>query len=172
MRRRRFALSAVALLLLACSACGSGSTPAPSPPGSDGPFAAVTGSPGKRPHLKVPHEAPPSSLQVEDLSSGSGAPVASGDVLVVQYQGVAWSTGKKFDASWDIHQPYTFPIGQGMVISGWDQGLLGMRVGGRRELVIPPSMAYGADGRPPKIGPNETLVFVVDLLSVQSSQGS
>lgn len=167
MRPRRFVVPALALLVLASSACGSGSTPAPSPPGSDGPFAAVTGAAGKRPHLKVPDEAPPSSLQVQDLAPGSGTPVASGDVLMVQYQGVSWSTGKKFDASWDIHQPYTFSLGQGMVISGWDQGLLGMRVGGRRELVIPPSMAYGADGRPPKIGPNETLVFVVDLVGVR-----
>jgi peptidylprolyl isomerase len=164
---------AAAVLLLLSPGCRSGSpSPQTSPPGTIGPFAAVKGGPGKRPRLKIPDQAPPATLQVEDLTPGSGAAAKAGDVLVVQYLGVSWSTGKKFDASWDRGTPYTFPLGQGQVIAGWDQGLVGMRVGGRRQLVIPPSLAYGADGRPPAIAPNETLVFVVDLVSIQGSQSS
>ena len=84
----------------------------------------------------------------------------------VQYVGVAQSTGKQFDASWDRGQAFDFPLGQGEVIPGWDEGIVGMKVGGRRQLTIPPDQAYGAQGAPPDIGPNETLVFVVDLKKI------
>ena len=90
----------------------------------------------------------------------------TGDRLKVQYVGVSYSTGKQFDASWDRGEPYTFTLGAGNVISGWDQGLAGMKVGGRRELTVPPELAYGEQGRRPEIAPNATLVFVVDLLEV------
>jgi peptidylprolyl isomerase len=170
MRALRIAVPISAVLVVLASSCGSGSSAPPTtPPGTTGPFASVKGAAGKRPRLKIPGDAPPATLQIEDLSSGSGAAAKAGDVLEVQYQGVSWSTGGKFDASWDRHVTYTFPLGQGQVIAGWDQGLVGLRVGGRRELVIPPSLAYGADGRPPTIAPNETLVFVVDLVSIQGS---
>jgi peptidylprolyl isomerase len=86
----------------------------------------------------------------------------------VQYTGVAWSTGRKFDSSWDRGaEPFAFRLGAGMVIPGWDQGVAGMRVGGRRELIIPPNLAYGERGAGQDIGPNETLIFVVDLVAVQ-----
>jgi peptidylprolyl isomerase len=85
----------------------------------------------------------------------------------VQYVGVSFKTGEQFDASWDRGEPFVFQLGAGQVIPGWDQGIQGMKVGGRRRLVIPPDMAYGSRGSPPSIGPNETLVFVVDLLAVQ-----
>jgi peptidylprolyl isomerase len=107
---------------------------------------------------------------VKDLIVGTGAVAESGDNVVVQYVGVNYADGKQFDASWDdgpggTPQPFPFQLGAGQVIAGWDQGIPGMRVGGRRELIIPPSLAYGSDGQGP-IGPNETLVFVVDLLRV------
>ena len=89
----------------------------------------------------------------------------------MQYVGVNYADGKQFDASWDNGQPFSFQLGSGQVIKGWDQGIAGMKVGGRRELIVPPDLGYGAQGSPPAIGPNETLVFVVDLLDVQSGGG-
>ncbi|MDP9294380.1 MAG: FKBP-type peptidyl-prolyl cis-trans isomerase, partial [Actinomycetota bacterium] len=84
----------------------------------------------------------------------------------VQYVGVSFSTGEQFDASWDAGQPFSFPLGTGQVIPGWDKGVAGMRVGGRRKLTIPPDQAYGTAGSPPSIGPNETLVFVIDMVQI------
>ena len=93
-----------------------------------------------------------------------GAEIAAGDSASVQYVGVSWSTGREFDASWDRGaQPFSFPVGAGRVIAGWDRGVVGMRAGGRRLLVIPPDLAYGAQSPDPSIAPNETLIFVVDL---------
>jgi peptidylprolyl isomerase len=121
-----------------------------------------------KPVIPKPNGAPPTGLQTRDVVQGNGKVAASGDTLSVQYVGVSWSTGKQFDSSWDRgKQPFRFQLGQGMVIPGWDQGLVGMRKGGRRELVIPPNLAYGPQGQPPAIGPNETLVFVIDLQKVQ-----
>jgi len=97
---------------------------------------------------------------------GAGAEASAGQKVSVQYVGVAYSTKKQFDASWDRGNPFNFTLGAGNVIKGWDEGVPGMRVGGRRQLVIPPDLAYGPAGYPPVIGPNETLVFVVDLVSV------
>jgi peptidylprolyl isomerase len=85
----------------------------------------------------------------------------------VQYSLVTWSDGKEVDSSWDRGEPFAFPLGEGQVIPGWDQGIEGMKVGGRRELIIPPDLAYGAQGQPPAIGPNASLVFVVDLKDVK-----
>ena len=120
-----------------------------------------------KPTVEVPDGPPPSELVVEDLSVGDGREATSGSTCTMQYVGVAWSTQQQFDASWDRGEPFTFALGQGMVIPGWDQGVAGMKVGGRRQLVIPPDLAYGEQGSPPAIGPDETLVFVVDLVGVR-----
>ena len=108
---------------------------------------------------------PPAGLVSEDLVQGDGQEIQAGDTANVQYVGVSWSTGREFDSSWDRGaRPFSFPVGAGRVIAGWDQGVTGMRAGGRRLLVIPPDLGYGARGAGGAIGPNETLVFVVDAL--------
>jgi peptidylprolyl isomerase len=109
--------------------------------------------------------APPTELVTHDLVEGDGAEISHGDTADVQYVGVSWSTGGEFDSSWDRGaQPFSFPVGAGRVIGGWDQGVQGMRAGGRRLLVIPPHLGYGSRGAGGVIGPDETLVFVVDAL--------
>lgn len=118
-----------------------------------------------KPVIEVPDEDPPGSLEIEDLTEGSGAAAKKGDEVTVHYAGVDYDTGEEFDASWG-GEPLTFQLGAGSVIAGWDQGVEGMRVGGRRQLTIPPDLAYGPEGYPPLIAPNATLVFVVDLLQV------
>lgn len=120
-----------------------------------------------KPTVEIPDGPPPTELVVEDLSVGDGTEATSGTTCTMQYIGVSWSTGQQFDASWDRGQPFSFGLGQGQVISGWDQGVAGMKVGGRRRLTIPPELGYGARGAGGVIGPNETLVFVVDLLGVR-----
>ena len=120
-----------------------------------------------KPVVEVPsNTSPPSVLVVEDLAEGDGPEATTGQNVRVHYVGVAWSTGEQFDASWDRGQPFGFPLGKGQVISGWDQGVQGMKVGGRRKLTIPPDLGYGSRGAGRAIKPNETLVFVVDLLGV------
>ncbi len=121
----------------------------------------------KKPKVKVPAGAPPKKLVVKDLKEGSGATAKAGDDVSMNYVGVAYSTKKEFDNSYDRGQPFDFTLGQGSVIPGWDEGIVGMKVGGRRQLVIPPNQAYGPQGQPPAIGPNETLVFIVDLLDIK-----
>jgi peptidylprolyl isomerase len=121
-----------------------------------------------KPHVYVPPgEQPPADLMIEDLEAGDGAEAASGHEVEVHYVGVSWRTRKQFDASWDRGSTFSFSLGRGQVIKGWDQGVAGMRVGGRRRIVIPPSLAYGRQGAGGVIGPDETLVFVVDLVSVR-----
>jgi peptidylprolyl isomerase len=120
----------------------------------------------KRPVIPKPTGAPPTSLQVKDLLKGTGRAARRGDLLTMHYVGISYSTGKEFDASWDRGEPFQFQLGGRDVIEGWDKGLVGIRPGGRRELIIPAALAYGAQGRPPKIAPNEPLVFVVDAVSV------
>jgi peptidylprolyl isomerase len=119
-----------------------------------------------KPTVTVPKGAPPKKLEIKDLEEGTGAEAKAGDEVTVQYVGVNYKNGKEFDASWDRGEPFAFQLGAGMVIPGWDQGVEGMKVGGRRELIIPPELAYGPEGSPPAIGPNETLIFVIDLLEV------
>lgn len=122
----------------------------------------------EKPHVYVPPgEIPPLKLVIEDLEEGDGPTAASGDTVDVHYVGVSWKTRKQFDASWDRGEPFSFRLGAGMVISGWDEGVQGMKVGGRRRLVLPPDKAYGKQGAGGVIGPNETLVFVVDLLGIR-----
>lgn len=120
-----------------------------------------------KPTVEIPAGAPPTELVKEDLVTGTGAEAKPGSTVEVQYVGVSWSTKKQFDSSWDRGKPFGFPLGAGRVIRGWDEGVAGMRVGGRRRLTIPPALGYGARGAGGAIGPNETLVFVVDLLAVR-----
>jgi peptidylprolyl isomerase len=109
---------------------------------------------------------PPQELVSKELVEGSGEEAKRGDEISVQYVGVDYKTGKEFDSSWSRSEPFSFTLGKSEVIPGWDQGLEGMKVGGRRELIIPPELGYGKAGSPPAIPPNETLVFVIDLESV------
>ena len=116
-----------------------------------------------KPEIDFPGGEPPGSLEITDVWEGDGAVAKAGDTVAVHYVGVAYSTGEEFDASWNRGEPLQFRLGVGQVIAGWDQGVKGMKVGGRRELTIPASLAYGAQGSPPKIGPNEALIFDIDL---------
>lgn len=142
---------------------------------SEPPAQANTGStagsstpPSTPPTLTVPSGPKPTTLDKRDLIVGTGAEATTGRTVRVQYTGVSWSTGRKFDSSWDRNrEPFSFRLGAGMVIPGWDQGVAGMRVGGRRQLIIPPNLGYGERGAGADIGPNETLIFVVDLVAVE-----
>jgi len=128
---------------------------------------------GHKPKVVLPTGPLPSKLVVKDLVTGTGATAQAGDTVSVHYVGVSMVNRKQFDASWDRGQPFTFPLGGGQVIPAWDQGVVGMKVNGRRELIVPPDLGYGAQGQPPAIAPNDTLVFVIDLLRVQpGSAGS
>jgi peptidylprolyl isomerase len=120
----------------------------------------------QKPTVTVPDSDPPDQLEIVDDVVGDGAEARAGDTVSVHYVGVAWSTGSQFDASWDRMEPFRFGLGGGQVIQGWDQGVAGMRVGGRRTLTIPPHLGYGSRGAGGAIAPNETLIFVVDLLDV------
>lgn len=120
----------------------------------------------EKPEVSVPDGAPPAELVVEDLVVGDGPEAGSGMQVSVDYVGVSWSTGNEFDASWNRNDTFSFGLGAGQVIGGWDQGVQGMKVGGRRRLTIPPDLGYGAHGAGGVIAPNETLIFVVDLRSV------
>jgi peptidylprolyl isomerase len=122
--------------------------------------------PSTKPNVTIPDSPPPAELDIEELEVGSGTEALPGANVTVHYVGVSWSTGDEFDASWNRGDPFSFPLGRGNVIAGWDQGVAGMKVGGRRRLTIPPSLGYGASGAGGVIKPNETLVFVVDLLEV------
>jgi peptidylprolyl isomerase len=116
------------------------------------------------PKVTPPSGATPSKLVTKDLIAGTGKEAKSGDNVTVNYVGVLYKGGKKFDASWKRKEPFSFVLGRGQVIPGWDKGVAGMKVGGRRELIIPAALAYGTRGSPPTIPPNAPLVFVVDLL--------
>jgi len=120
----------------------------------------------ERPRIDKPEGDIPFDLGIEDIVVGDGAEATSGHKVTVHYAGVAFSTGEEFDASWNRGEPFVFKLAKGQVIAGWDAGVQGMRVGGRRKLTIPSAMAYGARGAGGVIAPHEPLVFVVDLLSV------
>jgi peptidylprolyl isomerase len=121
----------------------------------------------EKPAVEQPSGEPPAELVKTDVVKGKGKAAKAGDVVSVQYVGNSWSTGAQFDASWDRgSEPFQFPLGAGQVIPGWDQGVAGMKPGGRRLLVIPPQLAYGEQSPSPDIAPNETLIFVVDLEKV------
>jgi peptidylprolyl isomerase len=125
-------------------------------------------APNEKPRIDVPADTAPSyQLEIEDLEVGDGDEAVAGQTVEVHYVGVSWSTGNEFDASWDRGDTFKFGLGKGQVIPGWDQGVAGMKVGGRRRITIPPMLAYGKRGAGGVIGPDETLVFVVDLLGVR-----
>ncbi len=155
------------LLVLACAAlvvagCGSDAEQ----PASSTPEPASTPV-ATKPEITVPKGKAPKKLVVKDLKVGSGPVAKAGETVQVQYVGISFANGRQFDASWDRGEPFGFQLGAGQVIPGWDKGVEGMKVGGRRQLVIPPDLAYGKQGSPPTIAPNETLVFVIDLLGVE-----
>jgi peptidylprolyl isomerase len=119
----------------------------------------------EKPEIDFPEGAPPADLEITDIWEGDGPVAAAGRTVEVHYVGVAYSTGEEFDASWNRGEPLQFQLGVGRVIAGWDQGVQGMKVGGRRKLVIPPHLAYGDAGAGHRIAPGETLIFVCDLVS-------
>ena len=169
---RRLFLIVFACLTVVLAGCGSDSSSTSS--SSSGEEATTeTEKPAEAPKEKtapkveVPKGPPPKTEVTKDLEVGTGPAAKKGDVVSVNYVGVNYRSGKEFDASWGRGEPFTFTLGVHEVISGWDNGIVGMKVGGRRELIIPPNHAYGASGAPPAIPPNETLVFVVDLEAIE-----
>jgi peptidylprolyl isomerase len=120
----------------------------------------------KKPVIPKPTGTPPRRLVKEDIVKGKGPGAKPGNVVVVNYVGMNFSNGQEFDASWDRGQPFPVQLGAGQVIPGWEKGLIGIKKGGRRKLTIPPELGYGAQGYPPDIPPNETLVFVIDAVSI------
>jgi len=193
MRRHRFLIAPMLVAVLAFAACGDDSstpdesaatpteaateapteapteaaTPAPMAKGDAG--VKVSGKPGSAPKIEVPKDGKaPAGLLYKDLKVGTGPEAAAGQTVGVQYSGALFANGEKFDASWDHGgEPFEFALGQGMVIPGWDQGVAGMKKGGRRLLVIPPELGYGPNGSGP-IPANSTLVFVVDMEDIKS----
>ena len=177
----------LALIVLACVAllavagCGSGDdsstgsseSTAASTESTDSGEATTTAKKAKpgakktKPKVTVPSGPPPKQLEIVEIEEGTGPEAKKGDTVSVQYVGVGYESKEEFDSSWSRNEPFAFQLGAGMVIPGWDQGVEGMKVGGRRELIIPPELAYGEAGSPPAIGPNETLIFVIDLLAVE-----
>ena len=175
MRTRHLIASCLAALSLAAAGCGNDeegdedapdSTAEPQQPNPEAPPATSGASTREKPKIAKPKGEPPKELVAKDLVKGKGATAKAGSRLTVNYVGVNYSDGKEFDSSFG-REPFDFELGASMVIPGWDEGLEGMRVGGRRQLTIPPDKAYGPQGSPPAIGPNETLVFVIDLLAVK-----
>ncbi|HET7573908.1 MAG TPA: FKBP-type peptidyl-prolyl cis-trans isomerase [Solirubrobacterales bacterium] len=153
------------LLVAGCGGSGDSSS-------SESTVSTASGESGvakekTKPKVTVPKGAPPKKLEIKEVEAGSGAEAKSGDEVTVQYVGVDYKNGREFDSSWSRDEPFTFTLGAGEVIPGWDQGVEGMKEGGRRELIIPPELAYGESGAPPAIAPNETLIFVIDLLEVR-----
>jgi peptidylprolyl isomerase len=174
-------LLACLLLALFAVACGGDGEEEAAPPAAAAPQETVTATPepgaidaksiskdlSEKPVVAQPSGEPPAELQKHDVVKGKGKAAQAGDTVSVQYVGNSWSTGAQFDASWDRGaEPFRFPLGAGQVIPGWDQGVAGMKPGGRRLLVIPPELAYGTQSPSPEIAPNETLIFVVDLKKV------
>jgi peptidylprolyl isomerase len=188
-RTRRFALGLAALgasaLIAGCGGSGSSSTitvgaenkadealanqsATTSSTSTSTAAAAKTPTSGplsKEPHVTPPSGPPPTKLVTKEIVKGTGTEAKTGSAVAVNYVGALYKTGKVFDASWKRNEPFTFTLGKGQVIPGWEQGIVGMKVGGRRELIIPAALGYGAKGSPPSIPPNEALVFIVDLLS-------
>jgi peptidylprolyl isomerase len=166
-RGRLLIFALCAALALAIAGCGSSSD---SSTGSSGEATSSSSSDVStnlkaKPAVTVPDGEPPKELEEIEVVEGDGAEAKSGDEVTVQYVGVGYDSEEEFDSSWSRGEPSTFDLDE--VIPGWNQGIAGMKVGGRRELIIPASLAYGPEGSPPVIGPNETLIFVIDLLKVK-----
>ena len=180
MRSKLITLTLALVLAAAIAACGedddtssgsgaeSAATPTPTETATESGVEAIVQGIGKdtktKPEVPAPQGDPPPELVIREIVPGKGPKAKAGDELTMQYVGISWSTGQQFDASWDRGaEPFAFQLGAGMVIPGWDQGLVGLRKGGRRLLIIPPDMGYGPQGTPDgTIAPNETLIFVVD----------
>jgi len=161
-------LIAAACAVLALAACGDDDSSTESTESTETSTTKSSATPPQtKPKVAVPEGAPPQQLETRDLVEGTGPEAKAGDQVTVQYVGVNYKNGEEFDASWDRGEPFPFQLGAGLVIAGWDEGVAGMKVGGRRELIIPPELGYGETGSPPAIPPNETLIFVVDLLAVE-----
>jgi FKBP-type peptidyl-prolyl cis-trans isomerase len=177
--RPRVALGLAALLAAGLAAgCGSSSSESPNiGVGKEStaanalvehtttPTTPASGPLSKEPTIAVPKAPAPKTLTTKDIIVGTGAEAKTGSSVAVNYVGALYSNGKVFDASWKRNEPFTLTLGQGQVIPGWEKGIVGMHVGGRRELIIPSELAYGKQGRPPSIPPNAPLIFIVDLLS-------
>jgi peptidylprolyl isomerase len=161
------------LALLAAAGCGGDDEPSgDGESGGDGGADTAAQEEGlkdttQKPVLPKPTGSPPRRLVVEDIVKGKGPPARTGDTVSVHYVGMNFSNGLEFDASWEGGVPFPVRIGETQVIEGWTRGLVGIREGGRRQLTIPPALGYGAEGFPPDIPPNETLIFVVDAVSVE-----
>jgi peptidylprolyl isomerase len=155
-----------AALALAVAGCGSSDSSSSSIQSTSASSSEVSTNLKAKPKVTVPGAPAPKKLEEKEIVEGSGAEAKAGDEVTVQYVGVGYDSGEEFDASWG-REPFSFPLGAGEVIAGWDKGVAGMKVGGRRELTIPANLAYGSAGYPPAIGPNEPLVFVIDLLAVK-----
>jgi len=153
-------------LAIAVAGCG-GSDDSSSDSTSTGSAESSLTDTSRKPDVTVPTGGWPDKFAYKDIVEGTGPVAKSGDKVTVQYVGVGFDSEKEFDSSWSRSEPFSFNLGGGEVIKGWDKGVEGMKVGGRRELVIPGDLAYGPAGSPPKIGPNETLIFVIDLLKVE-----
>jgi peptidylprolyl isomerase len=177
--RRLLPVVPCAVLLAACGGSSKSAETAATPAKTAKPTATATAAPvgkvkvtgalGAKPTVVITpiNATPPARLEIKDIAKGHGSKRAkAGDTVTVQYDGVLYANGTEFDASWDHGQPFTFPLGAGKVIPGWDKGVVGMKVGGRRVLTIPPSLGYGSQGGGP-IPPNATLVFVVDMLKIK-----
>lgn len=167
-------LSLCVALAIAVAGCGGGSDDSSSESTGSSDSTASSNSneadlsdTSAKPNVTVPTGVSPNKFAYKDIVEGTGPAAKSGDKVTVQYVGVGFDSEKEFDSSWSRNEPFPFSLGGGEVIKGWDQGVEGMKVGGRRELVIPGSLAYGPAGSPPKIAPNETLIFVIDLLEVE-----
>jgi len=179
---QRLFLTFFVISMLAIAGCGDDSSTTASSAGEESTAAEQAEAPeeneapeekeapeGKKktkPQVKPQKGAPPKQLVTNDLEEGSGPAAKAGDEVTVQYVGVNYKSGKEFDSSWSRNEPFAFALGSGLVIQGWEKGIEGMKVGGRRELIIPPELGYGPAGSPPAIPANETLVFVVDLEAI------
>jgi peptidylprolyl isomerase len=181
--KRALAVAALAVALTGCASANDDdptlsaqpdvaqpSAAAPRAAGcASGPPAAQTGADAqdlsKKPQIEIPDSPPPCTLGITEVVVGKGAEATPGKTITVKYVGVTYATGKEFDASWGS-EDFTFPLGAGRVIQGWDQGFAGMKEGGRRQLVIPPELGYGDRGAGADIPPGATLIFVVDLVKV------
>jgi peptidylprolyl isomerase len=161
-------ISLCVALALAVAGCGSSDDDSSTQASSDATTTEQSGGDtnlNAKPKVTVPDGAAPKKLEVVDIVEGDGAEAKAGDAVTVQYVGVGYDSKQEFDSSWSRNEPATFGLDE--VIAGWGEGIPGMKVGGRRELTIPADLAYGPAGSPPTIGPNEPLIFVVDLLAVE-----
>lgn len=169
--RRNLAMVGLLALLAIVAGCGQSNDTTVESIQSDDESTAVERSDDvagrTKPEVSVSRGAPSGRLETKDLIEGTGAKVESGDKVTVQYVGFGYKSRREFDSSWSRNEPFRFTLGASEVVPGWDDGIEGMSVGGRRELIIPPELGYGEAGTPVAVGPNDTLIFVIDLVEVE-----